>query len=460
MFARLLAVALLIPAALACAAGKPNILWISCEDMSPDLALYGDPLGHAPNLQKLADGGVVFTRAFSTAPVCSASRSSIITGMYSTSVGTHQHRSKIELPSHIRTFPTYLRQAGYYTTNNSKTDYNFDGPPGTWDDNSSKAHWRNRPDKAQPFFSVFNFTVTHESHSFKPDDYSDVPDVPAERRTKPASVKLPPYIPDTPLARQTWAHYYDTIQQMDIQAGRVLDELEQDGLTTNTLVVFFSDHGMGLPRGKRWLWDSGMRVALVANWPGKLEAGSKNDELASLLDLPPTMLSAAGVAVPGYMQGRVLWGAAAQPEPQYLYGTRDRMDEVHDMMRSVRSRDFKFIRNFYPERPYATPIDYMDKNPLLQQMRQMDKDGTLSGPATLFFAKQKPREEFYDLRQDPYELTNLVESADYATTVAAMRDELAAWQKRTGDKGYEPDPGNPDKAERKPQRKKHRNKAE
>jgi uncharacterized sulfatase len=362
--------------------------------------------------------------------------------MYASTLGTHNHRSHVPLMPGVRTFTAYLRDAGYYCTNNSKTDYNFNVPADAWDENSKEAHWRNRPDKSKPFFAVFNLTVTHESlfHTNDKEFAERTVDVPANLRTDPASVKLPPYVPDTPIVRKDFAKYYDCIAEMDIQAGRLLDELQADGLATNTLVVYFSDHGRALPRGKRWLYDTGLRVPLIMRWPGKIEPGTKDDELVSLMDMGPTMLSAMGLKVPGNMQSRVVMGSGKQPEPKYLFYTRDRMDETYDMMRAVRDHKFKYIKNFYPEKPYDQVVKYAENTPTLQELRRLHKEGKLTGPATLFFAKAKPAEELYDTVNDPDELKNLATDPQYKEQLQTMRQALEDWQKKTHDKGLLPEP--------------------
>lgn len=421
-------------------ATRPNILWISCEDMSPDIDCYGESPATTPHLDQLARDGEKFNLAFSSGPVCSVSRSSIITGMYASTLGTQNHRSKVDLLPGVRTFTAYLRDAGYYCTNNVKTDYNFDVPKDAWDEVSNKAHWRNRQDKSKPFFSVFNITTTHESllHTNDAEFAERTKDVPDNLRVDPAKVKLPPYVPDTPIVRKDFAKYYDCITQMDIEAGRILDELKEDGLANNTLVVFWSDHGRALPRGKRWLYDTGLRVALLARWPGHIKPGTEDNELVSLMDLAPTMLSFAGVKIPDNMQARIFMGPDKQPEPKYLFFTRDRMDEAYDMMRAVRDHDFKYIKNFYPEKPYDQKMVYYEKDPSIAELRRMHEAGTLEGPGNLFFAKSKPPEELYDLKKDPMELHNLADDAAHKETLETMRNALTQWQKRTKDRGFEP----------------------
>jgi uncharacterized sulfatase len=433
---RLIVLLLLLFCVATAAAKPPNILWISAEDISPDLRCYGDEYSISPNLDRLASQGVRFDRAFSSAPVCAPSRSSIITGMYATSVGSHRHRSDVMPPAYAKCFTEYLRAAGYFCTNNSKTDYNFPPPLTAWDENGKDGHWRHRG-ADQPFFAVLNLTSTHESQGF---DHNVPEGLTSAERHDPARATLPPYYPDTPLVRASWAHWYDCITAMDKQVQQLLDELEKDGLAKDTIVFFWGDHGRGLPRGKRWLYDSGLRVPLIVRWPGKIKAGSARGDLVSLLDLGPTLLSIAGVTPPSYMQGRAFLGDGAQPPPKYLFATRDRMDETYDMMRSVRGERFHYIRNFQSEKPYAQHISYGDRLPIMQEWRRLDAEGSLKGPAALFFAKTKPAEELYDTQTDPHEVNNLAAAAEHQGTLETMRAALIDWMQRTNDLGFVPEP--------------------
>ena len=419
----------------------PNILWISAEDLSPDLGCYGDSYSITPNLDRFAAQGIRFTRAFATAPVCSPSRCSIITGMYASTVGGHHHRSDVVPPPQVKCFTEYLRVVGYYCTNNAKTDYNFDSPITAWDQNGKDAHWRNRPDKDQPFFAVFNLNVTHESRVMNKDNaFAKLTDtLSPQEKHDPAKAKLPAYYPDTPIVRGNRARYYDLITLMDKQFQSILDELEKDGLTENTIVFFWGDHGRGLPRGKRWAYDSGLRVPLLVRWPGKIKRNSTRDDLVTLMDLAPTLVSLSGWPVPPQMQGRVIFGSKAQPVPEYVFATRDRMDEVFDMQRSVRDARYRYIKNFHPELPYAQAIHYMDLSPIMKEWRRLDAEGKLSGPPALFFAKTKPAEELYDLDNDPDEVANLAESPQHQEILQRMRSALERWQKDTHDLGLIPE---------------------
>ena len=305
---------------------RPNIVWISNEDMSPHIGAYGDPLARTPVLDRFARESIRYTHAFTTAPVCAPSRAAIITGMYQNAIGAQHMRTTEdrvpELPGpylavppfYVKAFPEYLRAAGYFTSNRAKTDYQFGVPFTIWDDLGPAAHWRNRPDRTQPFFSVFNLEVTHESQIF--------PTSPARKGkplvTDPARVIVPPYYPDTPLVRQELARMYDNIADMDAQVGEILRQLESDGLAENTIVFYWSDHGDGVPRSKRSLYDSGLRVPLMIRWPEMSPgiANSVSDQLVSMVDLAPTVLALAGVEVPAHLQGRVLIGPQGIPPPR------------------------------------------------------------------------------------------------------------------------------------------------
>ncbi len=437
---------------------RPNILWISTEDISPDLGCYGDAYAITPNIDRLASQSARYTKAFSTAPVCAPSRSAIITGMYPTTIGSMHMRSKAVPPAGVKAFTESLRAAGYYCSNNSKTDYNFEPPPPisrppdtVWDETSTKAHWRNRPDKAQPFFAVFNFLVTHESQArATPEQYAKNTErlTPAQRHD-PAQAKLPPYYPDTPKVRKNWAMYYDNITAMDYLVADVLKQLEEDGLAENTIVFFWGDHGRGLPRGKRWPYDSGTRVPLLVRWPGKIKPGTTVDELVMLFDLGPTALSLAGVPIPTHMQAQAFLGEQKKAPREYAFAHRDRMDEAYDMVRAVRDKQFRYIRNFNPGRPYTQYVDYLEEMPIMQELRRLYKDHynalgpnydkALTPVQLLWMAPEKPPEELYDLTNDPYEINNLAKSPQHQSVLKRMRGVLDKWQKETKDLGLVPE---------------------
>lgn len=424
---------------------RPNILWISAEDISPTLGCYGDAYATTPNLDRLAAQSVRYDRAFTHAPVCAPSRSGIITGMYPTTIGTTWMRCQGVPPPEARCFPEYLRGAGYFCTNNVKTDYQFAPPPSAWDLCSKTAHWRHRPDAGQPFFAVFNFTVTHESSTrqWKP----------GKQQHDPAKAPLPPYYPDTPIVRQNVACYYDRMSELDAQARKVLDELEADGLADDTIVWFWGDHGWGLTRGKRWVYDSGTRVPLLVRVPEKWRAwagageprsvapGAVEGEFAAFIDFAPTVLSLAGVPIPKPMQGRAFLGPQKGKPPEYVFAARDRMDETIDCIRALRDKRFKYVRNFMPYLPRSQPIDYMDQTPILQEMRRLAAEGRLEpGPRMQFFEPAKPAHELYDTVADPHEIHNLADDPKFKDVVERMSAALGDFLKRIGDVGLIPEP--------------------
>ena len=333
------------------AADHPNILWLSTEDMSPNLGCYGDKQAHAPHIDELAAEGIRYANAFVPCPVCATCRSSIITGVYSASLGTHHMRSKVRIPAEIRCFPAYLRGVGYYCTNNEKQDYNFKTPPGSWDESSHQATWQNRPTEETPFFAVFNFTGTHES-SIRGDEpkYSQtIANLAPDHLQDPANLKLPLYYPDTPKVRAHWARAYNVVSALDLWIAERLAELDAAGVADDTIVFFWSDHGAGIPRHKRWLYDTGTHVPLIVYVPEKWRhlvpctPGEVRDQLVSLVDLGPTVLNLAGVKIPAYMQGQPFLGPNLPAPRHYVYGTRDRMDESYDMIRAVRDGRYKYI---------------------------------------------------------------------------------------------------------------------
>ena len=432
----------------------PNILWIVAEDHGPHHGSYGDGYAVTPNLDRLAAEGARFTRAFAVTPVCAPARSGIITGMYPTSIGSHHMRSTAVPPPHVKGFTEWLRAAGYFTTNNAKTDYNFspwlptesrravrEAPLGLWDQNGEHAHWRNRA-PGQPFFSVFNLGASHEGQVRLPDDRfaERTAGLDSAARHDPAAAPLPPYYPDTPESRRDIARYYDLVSVMDAEAGELLAELAADGLADDTVVFFYGDHGWGLPRGKRWVYDSGLRVPLLVRWPGRVEPGAVRGDLVSFIDFAPTLLSLAGVTVPAHMQGRVFLGHDAAPGPDYLFFTRDRMDETYDRIRAVRDHRYKYIRNFAPELPYTQRIAYMDLMPTMQAWRRLAAAGELEGAQRHFMAGTKPEEELYDTETDPHEVINLAGDPAHAEPFARMRAALDEWIVTTGDLGEVPEP--------------------
>ena len=419
----------------------PNILWITCEDMSPHLGCYTPDSARTPHLDALAAEGAMYAQAFSVSGVCSASRSCLITGMYPSTLGTHHHRSDIPLPEEVRCFPEYLREAGYFCTNNAKTDYNFPPPPEAWDENGPEAHWRNRPDSEQPFFAVFNFMPTHEAliGTWEEDLPPSYRELMPDPRHDPDTVVLPPYYPDTPVIRRQWAHYLDLISVVDRQAQDLLDQLDEDGLTQNTVVFFYSDHGIGVPRGKRWLYDSGIQVPLIVRWPGQIQPGTIEDRLVSFVDFGPTVLSIAGIETPAPMQGLPFLGPHAAEPRSHVYGIRDRMDERYDTCRAVRDDRYKYIRNYEPFRSYAQHLAYQEHWPFMREWRSEYEARRLPPEPGYFFAGRKPLEELYDLVADPHEVRNLATDPAHSDILNRLRARLDAWMDETDDLALVPE---------------------
>lgn len=418
----------------------PNVLWILAEDFSPDLGCYGNRLVETPNLDRLAAEGVRYTNCICTAPVCSAARSALMTGMFQTSIGAHNHRSHRDrpylLPAGVRTVTGLFREAGYHTSNcrtpapglqaGGKTDFNFDVPrpfDGT--------DWDQRPDGA-PFYAQVNFPETHRA--FRRFQESPV---------DPASVELPPFYPDHPVVREDVALYLDTAQHLDVKVGKVLQRLKDEGLYEETIVFFFVDHGQALHRGKRWLYEQGIRIPLIvripeAYRPEDFKPGTADEQLLQHIDITATSLALAGIEPADSMQGRVFIGSGAGSEPKFAFSARDRCDETVDRIRCVRDRRWKLIRNFMPERPYSQKNHYKDTSyPALQVMRQLHENGRLDGAAADWMAPARPEHELYDLEQDPFEVRNLASVPEHAGTLARLSEALESWIEDSNDHGRE-----------------------
>jgi arylsulfatase A-like enzyme len=397
---------------------RPNVLWITSEDNGPHLGAYGDRFADTPHLDRLAAKGMIYLNAWSNAPVCAPARTTIISGLYPPCTGSEHMRSMTRLPAGMKMYPQYLREAGYYCTNNSKEDYNLQKPGKVWDDSSGKAHWRNRR-PGQPFSAVFNLTVTHESQ-IRRRPHTLVHD--------PAKVPLPAYHPDTPEVRRDWAQYYDKLTEMDAQAGRILKQLGEDGLADETIVFYYADHGPGMPRSKRWPYNSGLHVPLIVFVPEKFKhlapkqyvPGGKSDRLVGFIDLAPTLLSIVGIEPPDYMQGHAFMGRYEAPEQPYAYGFRGRMDERYDMVRVVRDKRYIYIRNYMPQKIYGQYIAYMFQTPTTRVWKRLYDQGKLRPPQT-FFWETKPPEELYDLQNDPDEVRNLAGSPEHQQVLKRLR---------------------------------------
>jgi len=433
---------------------QPNILWIVVEDINPFFGCYAYDT-QTPNVDRLAENGVRFTNTFMPAPVCSPCRSSLITGMMPTTLGVHNHHSSrkeetaIHLPEHIKTLPELFKQAGYFTFNQGKDDYNF------WynrDDlyngeyvthplygKSGKRNigWKDRK-PGQPFFGQIQLYGGKEIYSKK---FKSRVKHPVDRK----SLTLPPYYPDTPAIREDWAQHLDSIQITDERVGDIIKQLKEDGEMENTVIFFFSDHGMRLWRHKQFCYDSGLKVPLVINFPGRPEcvggAGKVRDEIVSGLDISATSLALAGIPIPEYMESRDLFAGnySGKYEPrEYVVSVRDRCDYTIDRIRSVRTRRFRYIRNFFPDRGYMQP-NYRDEWDITQSMRKLHADGKLNPVQDSFWTETKPSEELYDLETDPHEINNLAFNPRYKKELDAHRRILSQWICETGDNGQFPE---------------------
>ena len=418
LFAGVIALRLL-PGGEVFAADKPNILWLTSEDHGPEMGCYGDANARTPNIDALAAKGMLFKRAWSNHPVCAPARTAIISGMYATSTGGVHMRSMVPMPAGTKMYPQFLREAGYYATNNSKEDYNLEKPDGTWDDSSGRAHWRERR-KGQPFFAIFNSTKSHESQ---------IRTRPHRQIADPAKMRIPAYHPDTPEVRQDWAQYYDKVSEADADAGARLKEVEEAGLADETIVFYYGDHGSGMPRSKRWPSNSGLHVPLVVYFPAKwkhlapkeYQPGGKSDRMVSFVDLAPTVLSIAGVRPPTWMQGHAFAGPF-QTEPQpYLYGARGRMDERMDYVRSITDGRYVYLRNFYPHVSQAQRVSYQFETPTTRIWRELFDQGKTNEAQSLFWRTPKAPEELYDLQNDRDEVRNLASSAEHRAILEKLR---------------------------------------
>lgn len=430
----------------------PNIVWLSVEDMSCWLPCYGDETVPTPNLDRLAGQGVRYKNAFATSPVCAPARSSLITGMFATRIGSMQMRngkpSKAaieknpeaysEIPSYeavpptfVRCFPEHLRAAGYYCTNNSKKDYQFREPIGVWDQSDNKAHWKNR-NKDQPFFAVFNFTGTHESQAFP--NAKLRPEI-----VKPREVPIPPIYPDTANVRDALARTYNNIAAMDEWVGKKLNELDSAGLLDNTVIIFFSDHGVGLPRGKRSCYDTGTRVPLIVRYPDGRNAGATCEEVVSFVDFGPSVLSLAGIEPNTRLDGTPFLGEFAYDRKDYRYrhafSHADRFDAVYDQVRSVRNQRFRYIRNYVQNQPYLIANAYRERLPMTEDLYAIRRNGSLSPELWQMAATERPREEFYDTKNDPWETTNLADDPNFSSQIESLRNALDDWIEDTRDLG-------------------------
>lgn len=414
----------------------PNILWLVSEDNSPFLGCYGDTFAETPNLDKMALVGIRYTHAYANAPVCAPARSTLITGCYATSLGTQHMRSQYPLPENIRFFPQILRKNGYYCTNNAKEDYNTQWKGvDIWDESSSKASYLNRPE-GKPFFHVQNFNVTHESRIHKWEE---------PLKHDPAKVMLPPYHPDTPEMRHDWAQYYEKISTLDEQIGNFLQKLEEEGLADNTIVFYYADHGGVLARSKRFVYETGTHVPLIIRFPKKYrkiapgKPGSVSDRLVSFVDFAPTVLSLAGIQPPQYMQGKTFLGKYKTKHENYVFMFRGRMDERYDMSRAVRSQQYRYIRNYMPERIYGQHLNYLWRAPSCRSWEEAYLNGKCNEIQSRFW-EPKPPEELYNTFLDPWEVNNLADNPGYKSVLESMRSACNKHILDIFDSGFIPEP--------------------
>lgn len=421
---------------------KTNVLWLYIEDMNPFLSCYGSKLVETPNMDRLAENGVLFERAYVTTPVCSPCRSTIITGAMATTVGAHNHNSSypsapIYLPENIKTIPELFRQEGYYTFNCGKTHYNFKhnlaelySKP-----ESNLTPWRSR-EEGQPFFGQIQ--IAGGKYVFNRKNFDK-----REFRLDPkkAAQTLPPYYPQDPILIKHWAEHYDAVKMTDDYVGRIMAELAKDGLVEDTIVFCFSDHGCYMPRHKQFCYEGGLHVPLIISWPGGsdiVKPSVRRKDLVSGVDIPATTIALAGMAVPDWYEGYNVFDDD-YTERDYVIATRDRMDYTIDRIRSVRTKDnYKYIRNFMTDRPYCQP-QYRDNRDYMVRMRQLYKEGKLTKEQAWFWAENRPAEEFYDLNKDPHETKNLADDPAYRDKLLKLRNILEKWIEETDDKGQYPE---------------------
>ncbi len=419
---------------------RPNILWIVSEDNSAYfMGCYGNKYATTPNVDKLASTGFQYTHAYCPHAVSAPSRNSILTGVYACSNGHENMRSTYPMSSEVHTYPEYMRKAGYYCTNNAKTDYNTSSvkPASIWDESSTKAHYKNRP-KGKPFFAVFNIELSHESQNHK-----TIPD--NELRHKPDKVFLPPYAPDVPEMRHDWAQYYDKIEDMDARVGHFLKELEESGEAENTIVMYYGDNGGILPRSKRFVYETGTRIPFIVRIPEKFKylwpaekPGEKVDRIIRFVDFAPTLLSIAGTKVPAYMQGSAFLGEQTSKAPEYAYMSRARMDERYDLVRAVRDKQYRYIRNYMPFRITMQHVNYLFLAPSTRAWAEAFRQGKTNAVQSYPF-QTKPVEELYDSEKDPWEVNNLAADPDYADVLKRMRQVQTDQMRKIRDVGLIPE---------------------
>ena len=429
---------------------QPNIVWLVAEDQSQYFfPFYGDKSVNLPNISFLLENGIVYDNMNSPYPVCAPARSGIITGMYPSSIGTGNMRAhsdnrivrgkteaSLEIPYYssklaesITPFTQILIEEGYYCTNNSKRDYNFNLRDEAWDDSSNNASWEKR-EEGQPFFSIFNFNITHESEIWKRDK--------EKLKVDPNNLTVPPVFPDDSISRHALAVNYSNLVEMDKQMGLIIKNLKDQGLYDNTYIFFYSDHGGPFPRHKRAIYETGSKVPLIVKFPTNINVKEKrNSDMLSFIDFAPTILSLAGIDIPKIYQGKAFLGnKESKKKRKYLFTASDRFDEHPDRIRAVKSKRFKYIRNYNINKPHALPIGYRNQMPLMKHLNKLNDSNMLSPEQKLWFQVPKNPEEFYDLENDPFELNNLIGDNNYSKELNELRKQLSNWMKEINDLGH------------------------
>ena len=451
---------------------RPNIVWLVAEDLGLYIPPFGDSTISTPNLSRLADEGVRYSNVYSVSGVCSPSRASIVTGMYPTSIGAHHMRTlsqqpeakkkglinyEVVPPPQVKMVSQILRENGYYCTNNKKEDYQFYKSITAWDESSIFAHWRNRA-KDQNFFSIFNFGVTHESNLWDPwYRHFDLDTFPPKRGigkwweqfvgiekplyvTDDTQISVPPYLPNNAIVIKDMKRMYSNIIEMDNKVGLILNQLEEDNLLEKTIIVFYTDHGGPLPREKRLLYDSGIKVPMIIRFPNQYRSGEIDDRLISFVDFAPTLISMANISIPKYYQGQAFEGKYKSNEQRkYIYAAADRFDEHYDMIRAVRDKRYKYLKNFNPEKPYYLALKYREKMDSMQELIRMNQNGQLDNFQSQWFRLRKPTEELFDTYSDPFELFNLADDPKYSNKLDELRKMCANWMAEIDDKGSIPE---------------------
>ena len=449
-----------------------NVVWLVAEDLGDYIPSFGDSTIETPNLSRLAAEGVCYKNVYSVSGVCSPSRAAIATGMYPSSIGAHHMRTlsqqlaakekgiinyEVVPPYDVKMVSQIMRENGYYCTNNKKEDYQFYKSKMAWDESSIFAHWRNRP-PGRRFFSVFNFGVTHESNLWDPwYRHFDLDSFPPDRSIKkwwerfagiekplyvPENIEInvPPYLPNNEVVKKDMKRMYSNIVEMDQKVGMILEQLEDDGLLEETIIVWYTDHGGPLPRQKRLLYDSGIKVPMIIRFPNRVRAGEVDERLISFVDFAPTLLSMANIEPQIYHQGKPFEGKnKSKSERPYIHAAADRFDEHYDMIRAVRDKRFKYLKNYNPDEPYYLPLHYRENMASMKELLRLNSAGQLNDTQAQWFRSTKPEEELFDVLNDPYELNNLANDLNYKDKLIELRNEADRWMKAVDDKGLIPE---------------------